>query len=71
MTRCGEAITEIYGNDQEVPDVSAEKRALQDFFKRILKLRWIGSKLEAERMLQTALRETNSFFCGPLNNAGL
>ncbi len=33
--------------------------ASHDFFKQILKLRWIGRGPEAERMLQTALRETS------------
>ena len=49
---------EIGVNGEQRPDVSAEDRASHDFFKQILKLRWIGRGLEAERLLQTALRET-------------
>jgi hypothetical protein len=50
---------EIQINGEQLPDVSAEDRASDDFFKQIIKLRWIGKGLEAERMLQTALRETS------------
>jgi len=50
---------EIHVNGQQPPDVSADERASHDFFMSILKLRWIGRKLEAEQMLQTALRESS------------
>lgn len=44
-------------NDQERPNVPADERALHDLAKQILKLRWIGMRVEPEQeqvALQTA-----------------
>lgn len=35
----------------ERPDVSAEERRSHELIKQILKLRWMGREVEAERML--------------------